>query len=135
MEVQLAVLADAANIAQQGKLNILGVFDTIWAANFPAVHPSMVVALRLRLEYGDGAGDHDLEVVLQDEDGKESVRAKAVAHVRAIAPGEWTHLNHILTLTGTGFGTPGRYSFRVRWDGVEKTRVDLKVLAAATPPA
>lgn len=84
MQVQLAVLADGANIAPPGKLNILGIFDTIFAGDFPAVHPYMVLALRLRLEYEDGAGEHDLEVVLTDEDGKEFMHGKAKARVPKI---------------------------------------------------
>ncbi|MDB6032554.1 MAG: hypothetical protein JWM16_2892, partial [Verrucomicrobiales bacterium] len=38
MEIQVAVLCDAAT-DYQGKLNILGTFDTIFTAQMPAVHP------------------------------------------------------------------------------------------------
>ncbi len=127
MEVQLAVLADAANIAPPGKLNILGIFDTVFVADFPAIHPSMVLALRLRLDYEDGAGEHDLEVVLTDEDGKEFMHGKARVQVPKIPPGEAVHLNQILSFAGTAFGSQGRYCFRLLWDGTEKQRIDLRV--------
>ena len=46
MDVTLAVLADHANVSDQGKLNILGIFDRILASNFPAVHPQLHPVLR-----------------------------------------------------------------------------------------
>ena len=49
MEVQVAVLADCANVAAGEKLNIMGIFDTIFARDFPTVHPFMALALRFRI--------------------------------------------------------------------------------------
>ena len=46
MDVTLALLADAANVSQDGKLNILGIFNGLGAAAFPATHPSMHLVLR-----------------------------------------------------------------------------------------
>lgn len=39
MQVTFAVLADAANLSQEGKLNVLGVFDALQVGALPAVHP------------------------------------------------------------------------------------------------
>lgn len=44
MNVEIAALADYANIAQGDKLNISGIFNAIWVKDFPAIHPSMVLA-------------------------------------------------------------------------------------------
>jgi hypothetical protein len=79
MDVQVAVLADYANIAAGDKLNVMGIFNTIFASAFPTVHPFMVLALRLRLGYEDGGKTHDLVVSLRDEDGREYLRAAAKA--------------------------------------------------------
>ena len=68
MEVDLAVIADAANVSQEGKLNILGVFDTIWAREFPFRHATMVLVVRVRADFTEGGG-HPLEVRLVDADG------------------------------------------------------------------
>ena len=38
MNIQVAVLCDAAT-DDNGKLNLLGAFDTIYAPQTPAVHP------------------------------------------------------------------------------------------------
>jgi len=39
MHVTFALFADAANLSQEGKLNILGVFDALQVGALPAVHP------------------------------------------------------------------------------------------------
>ena len=67
MDVDLAVIADAANVSQEGKLNILGVFDTIWARVFPFRHASMVFVLRVRADFTE-QGAHRLEVRLSGAD-------------------------------------------------------------------
>ena len=46
MDIDLALLADAATIDGSGKLNILGVFDRISASAFPAQHGRMAMVLR-----------------------------------------------------------------------------------------
>jgi hypothetical protein len=40
MHVSFALFADAANLSQEGKLNILGVFDAVQVATMPTVHPA-----------------------------------------------------------------------------------------------
>ena len=54
MKIPMAFLADEANISQEGKLNVLGIFDRIAAAEFPVVHPRMVFAFRVQADFGDG---------------------------------------------------------------------------------
>ena len=129
MRVQLAVLADQANIAPPGKMNIMGIFDTISARKFPTVQPFMVLALRLKLEYEDREKIHELVISMQDEDGKEYINAKAQVEVDKVPPGETGHMNQILGFPGTQFGQPGRYSFRILWNGQEAHRVELRVTA------
>ncbi|HET7585793.1 MAG TPA: hypothetical protein VFK13_12835 [Gemmatimonadaceae bacterium] len=48
MHVSFALFADAANLSQEGKLNILGVFDALQVASLPAVHPRAHLVLRLK---------------------------------------------------------------------------------------
>jgi hypothetical protein len=128
MKVQLAVLADCANVAAGDKLNVMGVFDTIFAPQFPMAHAFMVLALRLKLEYEDGGKTHDLLIVLRDEDGREYLRAEAKANVGHVAPGEVQHVNQILNFAALGFTKPGHYAFVFHWNGKEQARVDLNVV-------
>ena len=39
MQVAFALFADAANLSQEGKLNVLGVFDALQVGSLPAMHP------------------------------------------------------------------------------------------------
>ena len=52
MNIQVAVLCDAAT-DDNGKLNFLGAFDTIYARELPATHPQCAVALRVTFLSGD----------------------------------------------------------------------------------
>lgn len=132
MNVQLAVLADAANVAPTEKLNIMGCFDTIFVRQFPAIHPSMVLAMRLRLDFDDGSGKKEIKVEMVDEDGKKYLEAIGVLEIPQIPPGEHATTNHILNFANMGFTKPGKYSFRIMWEGKEVERVDLRV--ADAPP-
>jgi len=135
MDVQVAVLADYANIAAGDKLNVMGIFDTLFAPAFPTVHPFMVLALRLRLGYEDGGKTHDLAVSLRDEDGREYLRAAAKVKVSRIEPGRFQNVNQVINFAGMGFGKSGTYAFHIAWGGVEKTRVDLVVVEGTAPGA
>lgn len=59
MHVSFILFADAANISQEGKLNILGVFDAVHAGPLPAVHPRATVVVRLKASAAD-VGTHPL---------------------------------------------------------------------------
>ena len=48
MQIAFALLADAANISQEGKLNIMGVFDAVQVASFPSLHPRAHLVMRLQ---------------------------------------------------------------------------------------
>jgi hypothetical protein len=43
-----ALFADAANLSQEGKLNILGVFDAVQVGQLPAIHPRAHLVVRLK---------------------------------------------------------------------------------------
>lgn len=124
----MAVLADCANVAMGGKLNVMGVFDNIHSKTFPAVHPYMVLVLRLRFDYNDGdRQDQELLVTLRDEDNKEYGAAKTVVGIPKIAPGEFGHANQILTFSGLALAKPGMYHFQIKWNGQPRHQVPLSV--------
>jgi hypothetical protein len=57
--ISFAVFADAANLSQEGKLNVLGIFDAVQVSGFPTVHPRTHFVLRLKGGMQD-VGDHTL---------------------------------------------------------------------------
>lgn len=119
VEVAMAAIADGANVSRQGKLNILGIFDTIGAAQFPIVHPTLTLTFRLLVEFEDQQRRHHIEVGLIDEDNRSLWNASANVDVGEIAPGEFQHINQVINLRGIRFERPGRYRFRIKIDGRE----------------
>ena len=68
MNIEAFLLCDAAT-DQQGKLNILGAFDNIYAKKVPTVHPACAIAARIRFEKVE-EGNHPIRINIIDEDGK-----------------------------------------------------------------
>lgn len=133
MELDFALVADAANVSQEGKLNILGIFDTIWGRDFPVRHASMVFVLRVRADFTD-QGDHALEVRLIDADGEQLFRAEGPIQVPGGPPGRPVKPHVILGLSGVSFAAAGDYSFEVIIDGHHLKSVPLHVMQAPTRP-
>ena len=67
MRVPLACVADAATVSSDGKLNILGEFNCIWASNLPVKWPRMMYVARIELEPGDPQ-ELDIQLSLLDPD-------------------------------------------------------------------
>jgi hypothetical protein len=59
MHISFAVFADAANLSQEGKLNVLGVFDAVQVAGLPTIHPRTHFVVRLKAT-SDDIGQHSL---------------------------------------------------------------------------
>lgn len=117
MEIDLALLADAATVDAAGKLNILGIFDRISAPSFPAPHPHLSLVLRFSAGLNE-AGGHEVEIALKDPDGEEVVRVKGDMQ---IGPGPSNvggrvRVPQVLNLGSLVFPKPGRYSFDVSVD-------------------
>jgi hypothetical protein len=110
----MAVLADEANVSQEGKLNLLGIFDRIAAAEFPVVHPKMVFAFRVEAEYGDAGRTFPVRVSMEDEDGTALFQAEGEIMAPTVPPGEFSTANQIFAMVGVQFPTPGMYRFLVR---------------------
>ncbi len=68
MNIEAFLLCDAAT-DQQGKLNILGAFDNIFAKKVPTAHPACAVTARIRFEKIE-EGSHTIRIHIIDEDGK-----------------------------------------------------------------
>lgn len=67
MKIEVFALCDAAT-DNQGKLNILGTFDQIYAAKMPVVHPACAIAMRLRFDKME-EGVHRVNLQLVNPDG------------------------------------------------------------------
>ncbi len=136
MEVDLALLADAATIDAAGKLNILGIFDHLSTANLPAQHPHMVLILRFSASVQE-MGRHGVAISLRDPRGGEAMHIDGEMHLGSggAAVGQGISVPHILHLDGLVFASPGRYTFDVRVDGEHHVSVPLMVSGPARAEA
>lgn len=135
MEVDLALLADAATIDASGKLNILGVFDRIASGSFPTQHPHMVLILRFTAGVGE-IGRHQVEISVTDPSGHKMAQIDGDMQLGSGRSGmtDGMKVPHILHLDGVVFPTQGRYTFDVRVDGDHHTSVPLHVTLAPGAP-
>ena len=133
MEIDLALLADAATVDASGKLNILGVFDRISVAKFPANHPHISLVLRFSASMDEG-GSHRVEIVLEDPDGKEMIHLNGDIQVGpgpGMAGGQ-IRVPQVLNIGRLVFPRAGRYAFQVLLDGEHHVSLPLMVLGGTT---
>jgi len=107
MNIQVAVLCDAAT-DDQGKLNILGAFDTINALTLPAIHPQCAIALRVTFTSGD-EGAHTIKLHFVDADGRPIMPSMDIP-VEVAMP-EDTHFgtrNFIINIQQLRFAAPAQ---------------------------
>jgi hypothetical protein len=98
MEVDLALLADAATIDATGKMNILGVFDRIGVSQFPAQHGRIALVLRLTAGTSE-MGTHEMEIRLSDPAGAEVLSLNGEMQLGGGADaGEGIRVPHVLKL-------------------------------------
>jgi hypothetical protein len=133
MNVQVAVLCDAAT-DDNGKLNLLGAFDTIYAPQMPVLHPQCSVALRVTFHAGD-EGARKLMLNFINADGQ-SILQSIELPVQVTLPDEPHFLtrNFIVNFQQLKFDEPGLYSVDVRLDGETATSVPLLVRQMAGSP-
>jgi hypothetical protein len=132
MEAQIAALCDSA-MDYNGKLSLLGAFDTILAPDVPAVHPQCSVALRL-LFRKEEEGRHALRVNFVDEDGK-SIIPPMEAMMEVSLPDAFFFTTHnvVLNLQQIRFEKAGIYSVDIALDGRQIASVPLQIMRIQRP--
>lgn len=126
MNVVFAVLADSANISQEGKLNILGNFANISATKFPTRHPQMQLVLRMEASPAEVGAEKNIEVTMIDADGERIASFKGEFTVpEPKVAGEMVQMQTIIGLRDTVFPKAGRYAIHVLINGNEEARVPL----------
>jgi hypothetical protein len=128
MEVDLALLADAATIDGSGKLNILGIFDRLSTTSFPTRHPHLSLVLRFSAGVHE-VGPHEVLISLKAPDGHEVVRIDGEMNLSAGPMGVQggVLVPHVLNMDGLIFPVAGRYAFDVRVDGEHHVTIPLTV--------
>lgn len=132
ISVSLHVVADSANVSQEGKLNLLGIFQRILASAFPATHPSLALVFTVEADSGDTASEHTLMVDLVDSDGKRIAKINGKIKFAEVKGKKATH-NQIVNFNGLNFPKPGMYEFKIIINGEERAFVPLELSEIEKP--
>ena len=127
-EVVHVFICDRAYEDDRGQPCVIGMFDHIWAPQFPLNHPHMAIAVQM---LGHQHETYDLTVNVVNPENKVILSASydAPEPLSGIGQGFVS-----LALTDTPFETPGRYTVRISSEGRVVASKPL-VLQHAVDPA
>ncbi|NIP56489.1 MAG: hypothetical protein GWM92_00145 [Gemmatimonadetes bacterium] len=117
MELLLGLVCDDARTTPEGKLDIEGVFNDLYAPGFPAKQDRMVLVLAVEWDRED-QGRYNFRVDLQGPDDRPSLTVDGHTDVDRRPPERpppRTRL--VMPLEDVVFPAPGRYRFQVRMKG------------------
>lgn len=125
MKLEVFTLCDAAT-NYNGKLNILGTFDTIFSNTVPIIYPQCSVAVRLRF-FRIEEGDHQVTINITDTN-KKSVLQPLIASVKinfSKTGPESLATNLILNIHGLKLDKFGDYIISLAVDGRHESTLPL----------
>jgi hypothetical protein len=128
MHIAFALFADAANLSQEGKLNILGVFDALQVGSLPAVHPRATLVLRFKAGAAD-VGTHALRLQWQSPTGESLWATTGELSVAALPPGAAELDMPLIAMIDLPIDRAGEYQMRVAVDDTLLTSLALHVRA------
>ena len=132
MEIQIAALCDSA-ADYNGKLCVLGTFDTIMSHQFPFFHPQCTVALRMIFR-DDDEGRFSLKISIVDEDGKLVVPPiEGALEINIPDDSAFLTRNGVFNLQHLKFERPGFYSIDVTVNGRPVTGIPFRILQLQAP--
>ena len=130
MHVSFALFADAANLSQEGKLNILGVFDALQVASLPAVHPRAHLVVHLK-GTGVDVGTHTVNFRWLNPDGSELWNSTGDLSVGAPPAGAAEMDLPLIAQVDLPMDAAGSYTMAIAVDGEHTVDVNVQVRAAA----
>lgn len=126
MYCSFALFADAANLSQEGKLNVLGVFDALHVGSLPAVHPRATLVVRLKAS-PDDVGTHALSFAWTGPGGGEIWSSNGEVEVHAPPPGTAEVDIPVIAAIDLPIAEGGLHVMRVELDGEVEAEVALHV--------
>ena len=126
MHVQFALFADAANVSQEGKLNILGVFDALHVGQLPTIHPRATYVVRVKAVAED-EGPHGVSLEWVNPNGEMLWSSRGELMVGAPLEGSDGIDVPLLAVVDLPLDVPGIYTMLVAIDDMEAARNSLHV--------
>jgi hypothetical protein len=132
MRISFALFADAANLSQEGKLNVLGVFDAVQVGQLPTIHPRAHVVARITGTRGD-AGVHVMTLTWRSPSGEVIWTSNGELRIEQAPTGvEEMDLPFIAALD-LPLDQPGKFALSIDIGGQQMANVPLQVRSAAPP--
>ena len=132
MHLSFALFADAANISQEGKLNILGVFDAVQCGTLPTVHPRAHLVVRLKGGQDD-VGTHTVSLNWLNPQGQELWSSNGELNIGAPPAGVTEMDLPLIAAIDLPLDASGAYSMRIALDGEAHGEVRLMVRGDMAP--
>ena len=133
MKPSLFLVADYANITGDGKLNVMGIFNSINAVNFPARHSSMYLIAKLSPELSEFGQKRSFTILLMDADANHIVEVSGELDVPQGKDGRKPEVNILFELKDIVFTRAGRYIFVLLIDKDQKDEFTLHVNQVELP--
>jgi hypothetical protein len=133
MKLDFAVVCDYAIVDQYGKLSVMGVFQHIWVAQFPAVHPRLHLVLRIKGKRTE-VGEHRVRIRLTDTSGAEVLSGDGTVTLAEPPAGVTEVEAGAILVFDVPFAHAGRYAFEITVDGELQAAVPLTVAQSPAAP-
>src|SRR3954466_3556307 len=130
MQVAFAVFADAANLSQEGKLNVLGVFDALQVGALPAMHPRAHLVVHFKGTATD-AGRHTVTLRWINPQGSELWTSTGELNVGQPPAGVVEMDLPLIAQIDLPIDAAGPYRMTVSWDDRQNGEVPVRVRTAA----
>ena len=134
IRIPLAVIADSANVSQEGKLNILGIFQCIGAKTAPATIAQIALVMTFEGERGDAISEHPIKIQLVDAEGQVMINVESRLRFNMPPSGQHNVSAHQIfqfaNITFPGFGT---YDLNIFVNNEVRKSVSLSVIAVKPP--
>jgi len=128
MHITMAVVADAANRSDNGKLNLLGVFQTLFAVSTPCQHPHMAIVLNFEATAMERGTRQKIGIRLVNADGKPVIN---MPDSFLDVPGDPSivtpQLSLIANIAGVMFESFGAYQFDIEINGNMAGRIPIAI--------
>lgn len=117
-DLQFSVLCDDVRREHNGKLILLGLFETVGAAQFPATHPTLFVINR----WCNGVGEFKQNTIVRTPDN--TILAEDQITIIRLDDLKAKH-TVIARFNNLRFSIPGEYAVEIKLDGEIKIRYPM----------
>ena len=133
MYIKYALLADYIAPGANGKTNIMGVFDKLFAKKFPTVHNSLSLLIKFELETQEENKNLNLKIDFVDQDGKRKVAPIELKAKFSSRKNDKLISEHqfVFEMKGLRIDKPGTYEFSIYVNDRYLYGVPLSVVRAS----